>query len=231
MTRGRVLVVDDEPSARAFVGDLLARAGFAVTKVGTGGEALQALHEAEPDIVLLDVVLPDIDGFQVLERTRAVSDVPVMMLTARAGELEKVRGLRAGADDWVSKPFGRQELLARIDALLRRAGRTAGVARSYRDALVEIDFPRRAVTAAGKPVPLTPLEFKLLAVLVRHADEVLSHGRLLELVWGDSYGVSPDEVRTYVSYLRRKLRAAAPDHGPIETIRGFGYRYRAAAAV
>jgi DNA-binding response OmpR family regulator len=149
-----------------------------------------------------------------------------MMLTARGAELERVRGLQAGADDYLVKPFGRQELVARAQALLRRA-RSSGDERqeSYVDERVVIDFSQRAVTYAGRDVSLTPLEFKLLSVFVRHPRQVLSREQLLELVWGDAYGVSGDQVKLYVGYLRRKLDPEQPDDVPIETVRGFGYRY------
>jgi DNA-binding response OmpR family regulator len=177
--------------------------------------------------VLLDVSMPELDGWQTLERIRDLSDVPVMMLTARGAELERVRGLQAGADDYMVKPFGRQELVARVQALLRRA-RTSGEERheSYADARITIDFAQRAVAYDGHDVSLTPLEFKLLAAFVRHPRQVLSREQLLELVWGDAYGVSGDQVKLYVGYLRRKLDPEQPDRVPIETVRGFGYRYQ-----
>jgi DNA-binding response OmpR family regulator len=166
------------------------------------------------------------DGWTTLERIRELSDVPVVMLTARAAELEKTRGLRAGADDYVTKPFGRQELLARIEGLLRRAGtRTAAAPDSYSDAFLTIDFAQRQVTAGGRPVELTPLEFRLLGAFVRNPNQVLSHDQLLRLVWGES-DASRDQVKLYVGYLRRKLSPEAPGETPIETRRGFGYAYR-----
>jgi DNA-binding response OmpR family regulator len=148
------------------------------------------------------------------------------MLTARSAELEKTRGLRAGADDYVTKPFGRQELLARIEALLRRSGgRETSAAESYADAFVKIDFAQREVTARGQSVELTPLEFKLLTAFVRNPNQVLSNEQLLVLVWGDS-DASREQVKLYVGYLRRKLSPDAPEEAPIETRRGFGYAYR-----
>jgi DNA-binding response OmpR family regulator len=190
----------------------------------TGLIALQG--GAAPDLVILDVNMPGLDGWAVLERIRAASEVPVLMLTARTSELEKVRGLRAGADDYVAKPFGRQELLARIEALLRRSGGRSGVDEAYEDGRFAIDFLQRTVRAGGSTLSLTPLEFRLLSALVRNAGQVLGHDQLLELVWRDAYGTSPDEVRTYVSYLRRKLRQVGVEAECIETVRGFGYRYR-----
>jgi len=223
----RVLVVDDDADIRLLLRGLLERAGFTVDEADTGRAALRALYESPPALVLLDVSMPELDGYQTLERIRDLSDVPVIMLTARAQELEKVRGLSAGADDYVAKPFGRQELLARVQALLRRSGGRADLHEAYSDGFVAIDYAERRVTAQGRDVQLTPLEFKLLSVFVQHPNRVLSRDELLNLVWGDPYGVSGDQVKLYVGYLRRKLVPDDPATAPIETLRGFGYRYRA----
>jgi DNA-binding response OmpR family regulator len=204
----------------------LRRAGHDVAEADNGRTGLRALHAFPPDLVLLDVSMPEMDGWQTLERIRDLSDVPVLMLTARGDELERVRGLQAGADDYVVKPFGRQELLARVQALLRRsAGRSTGQTDSYTDGALDIDFAQRAVTYAERRVTLTPLEFKLLSAFVRHPRQVLSRDQLLELVWGSTYGVAADQVKLYVGYLRRKLDPEHPDAVPIETVRGFGYRF------
>jgi DNA-binding response OmpR family regulator len=176
--------------------------------------------------VVLDVSMPEMDGWQTLERIRDLSTVPVMMVTARGDELERVRGLQAGADDYVVKPFGRQEIVARVQALLRRSGAREDDLESYTDSRLSIDFAQRAVTFDGTEISLTPLEFKLLAAFVRHPRQVLSRDQLLELVWGDAYGVSSDQVKLYVGYLRRKLAPEDIARVPIETVRGFGYRYR-----
>lgn len=229
MKGATVLVVDDDPDIRGLVRELLERAGHRVATAADGREGLRALFASPPDLVLLDVNMPNLDGWQVLERIRDLTDVPVIMLTARAAELEKVRGLRAGADDYVTKPFGRQELLARVEAQLRRSGVRREAVETYEDGYLTIDFAQRQVLVRGRPVSLTPLEFRLLATLVRHANAVLSRDQLLELVWGDPYGVSGDQVKIYIGYLRRKLGESA-DEGPIETVRGFGYRYRAPEA-
>jgi DNA-binding response OmpR family regulator len=228
MNSPRVLVVDDDDDIRTLVVELLQRAGLDVDQAGDGRAGLRAFHQSPPDLVVLDVSMPGLDGWQTLERIRDLSDVPVMMLTARGAELERVRGLQAGADDYMVKPFGRQELVARVRALLRRA-RASGEERqeSYADERLMIDFAQRAVTYDGREVPLTPLEFKLLSAFVRHPRQVLSREQLLELVWGDAYGVSGDQVKLYVGYLRRKLDPEQPDQVPIETVRGFGYRYQA----
>jgi DNA-binding response OmpR family regulator len=226
MSGQRILVVDDDTDIRALLRELLERRGFSVAEAADGRQALQELYGGRPDLVLLDVGMPGMDGWTTLERIRELSDVPVVMLTARSAELEKTRGLRAGADDYVTKPFGRQELLARIESLLRRSGgRETAVAESYSDAFVTIDFAQRQVTARGQPVELTPLEFKLLTAFVRHPNQVLSSEQLLVLVWGDS-DASREQVKLYVGYLRRKLSPDAPDEAPIETRRGFGYAYR-----
>jgi DNA-binding response OmpR family regulator len=168
--------------------------------------------------------MPELDGFETLERLRDLSDVPVILLTARGGEIDKVRGFRAGADDYVVKPFGRQELLARIEALLRRAPEPTHL-EHYDDGTLAIDYARRLVVCRGLPVRLTPLEFRLLGALTRHPGQVLSADQLIEQCWGHEAGVSRDQVKLYVSYLRKKLRQVADDFEPIETVRGFGYRY------
>jgi len=228
--RAKILVVDDDDDIRLLLRELLTRAGYDVDEAADGRAALRRLYESQPALVLLDVSMPELDGFQTLERVRDLSDVPVIMVTARADELEKVRGLQGGADDYVTKPFGRQELLARVEALLRRSGPRGEEPTTYGDGLVTIDFTQREVAVAGTQVALTPLEFKLLTVFVRHPNQVLSHEQLLELVWGDSLTGSRARAKLYVGYLRQKLAAAGADESLIETVRGFGYRYRPRAA-
>jgi DNA-binding response OmpR family regulator len=218
----RVLVIDDETDVRSLLREILADRGYLVEEAGDGVEGLRVLYAAHPDLVLLDVGLPRMDGWQTLERIRELSDVPVLILTSHGGELEKVRGLRSGADDYVVKPFGGEELLARVAALLRRT-RSAGAPRpGYQDRLLTIDHLEHRVLVDGREVALTPLEFRLLCAFVEHPRQVLTHAQLLESVWHDPQGVSPDQVRLYVGYLRRKLGIAGHC---IETVRGFGYRY------
>ena len=220
-----MLVADDDPDIRGLLRELLERAGHDVRDVPDGRDALRILFEWRPDLVVLDVAMPHLDGWQTLDRIRDVSDVPVVMLTARTQELEKVRGLRAGADDYVTKPFGRQELLARVDALLRRTGGARAAKDEpalYADWFLRVDFSQRSVVAGGQEVRLTPTEFRLLAAFLRHRDQVLSADQLGELVWGEADDGVRDRVKIYVGYLRRKLGEGAP----IETVRGFGYRYR-----
>ena len=225
MSDRRILVVDDDPDIRGLLRELLERRGFSVTEARDGQEALRTFFAERPDLVVLDVAMPGLDGWKTLERIRELSDVPVVMLTARATELEKTRGLRGGADDYVTKPFGRQELLARVEALLRRSGPRSVEAKVYSDDFLTIDFSQREVTVRGETVELTPLEFRLLTAFVRHPNQVLTHDQLLELVWGDAHAAR-DQVKLYVGYLRKKLCPDAPDSAPIETRRGFGYSYR-----
>jgi DNA-binding response OmpR family regulator len=229
MADAKVLVADDDADIRGLVRALLERQGYAVRAVGDGQEALRALYAERPDVLILDVDMPAMDGWAVLERVRELTDVPVLMLTAKSSELDKVRGLRGGADDYVVKPFGAGELAARVDALLRRSRRSAGadeVPDVYADALVTVDHRQRtAVAADGRDLGLTPREFALLAAFVRHPGQILSGEQLVELVWGDPW-TAPDQVKVAVGRLRRKLEAIVPT-APIETVRGFGYRYRA----
>jgi DNA-binding response OmpR family regulator len=221
-----ILVVDDDADIRTLVAELLQRAGHGVIQAPDGESGLKLFYVQQPDLVLLDVSMPGLDGWEVLTRIRELSDVPVLMLTARAGELEKVRGLRAGADDYVTKPFGRQELLARVDAALRRGRNDQQPEQTYADDFLTVDFAQRQVRAGGVDLTLTPLEFRLLGAFVRNQNQVLSHDQLLELVWGDARSADRDQVKLYVGYLRRKLGTGAGEQSPIETVRGFGYRYR-----
>jgi len=220
----RVLVVDDDADIRLLLEELLSGAGYGVETAEDGRAALRAFHANPADVIVLDLSMPELDGFETLERLRDLSDVPVILLTARSGEIDKVRGFRAGADDYVVKPFGRQELLARIEALLRRAPEPTHL-EHYDDGAISIDHGRRLVMCRGLPVRLTPLEFRLLDALTRHPGQVLSAEQLIEQCWGHGAGVSRDQVKLYVSYVRKKLAPASDGWQPIETVRGFGYRY------
>jgi DNA-binding response OmpR family regulator len=228
--RTRILVVDDDQDIRQLLRALLERAGYVVDEAEDGRAALRILFTTPPALVILDVTMPDMDGYETLERIRDLSEVPVLMLTARTQELEKVRGLSAGADDYVAKPFGRQELLARVQALLRRSGGKSEVVETYADDFVQVDYGQRRIVVENRDVQLTPLEFKLLAAFVQNPNLVLSRDQLLELVWGAEPGVGGDQVKLYVGYLRRKMSPALGDTpDPIQTVRGFGYRYSTAA--
>jgi DNA-binding response OmpR family regulator len=225
MAGTRILVVDDDDDIRGLVCALLERAGHKVTDAPDGRTGLRELFARPPDLVILDVAMPGLDGWETLERIREVSDVPVLMLTARDAELERVRGLKGGADDYVIKPFGRQELVARVDVLLRRP-RSGDAQDTYADARLSISFAQRAVRYDDRDVALTRLEYRLLSAFVRHPNQVLSQDQIRELVWGDTTATSRDQVKLYVGYLRRKLAPDAPGSTPIETVRGFGYRYK-----
>ena len=226
MATATILVIEDDPDIRGLVVALVKRAGLRAREAADGRAGVRAFFEQRPDLVVLDVGLPELDGWQVLERIRALSETPVLMLTAEGEQVQKVRGLEGGADDYVTKPFGREELVARINALLRRGSRGGEEEEeTLDDGTVSLDGAGRRVEVDGREVVLTPTEFRLLAFLMRNRNQVVSQLQLLEEVWGNT-DADPKQVRLYVSYLRRKLNEAGVD--PIETVRGFGYRYRIA---
>jgi two-component system KDP operon response regulator KdpE len=225
----KVLVVDDAPEVVDSV-----QLGFAVQwrevdvlSAGTGKEALELVEHESPDLVLLDVGLPDMDGFKVLQEIRFFSDVPVVMLTARDDTIDKVRGLELGADDYVTKPFNHLELLARIKAVLRRLDMPAPKSRapSFHSGDLEMDFDAQEVRVKGERVELTPTEYKLLYHLVRNAGHTLTHGTLLAKVWGREYRDEVDYLRVYVRRLRDKLGDHPEQPRYIRTERGLGYRF------
>jgi two-component system response regulator MtrA len=223
--KGRVLVVDDDAALAEMLGIVLRSEGFVPAFVSDGERALAAFREVRPDIVLLDLMLPGMSGIDICRAIRVESGVPIVMLTAKTDTVDVVLGLESGADDYVVKPFGRQELVARVDVLLRRQ-RSGGAEETYADSRLSISFAQRAVRYDEREVVLTRLEFLLLSAFVRHPNQVLSQDQLRDLVWGDNLATSRDEVKLYVGYLRRKLAPDDPQSTPIETVRGFGYRYR-----
>ena len=216
-----VLVVDDEPGILDFVHLGLQAEGYRVTTTTSGGAALEVIRRERPDAVILDVGLPDIDGFSVVRSVRAETDVPIVMLTARGDVEDRVRGLELGADDYIAKPFHFEELVARLRAHLRRRLPRDEVVRL---ADVELHPRTHAVTRAGRPISLTPREYELLELFLRHPDEVLSKHTILDRLWG--YDFDDNLVEVYVGYLRRKLG----DPPLVETLRGTGYVMRASAA-
>jgi len=227
----QVLVVDDEPNIRELVQVALKFHGCSVTTASSGREALRLADAAELDLIVLDVMLPDLDGFEVCQRLRAAgNDVPVIFLTARDTSSDTVTGLALGGDDYVTKPFSVEALVARVRAVLRRAARTAAGDPSDRTgallrvADLELDENRWTVQRGGVPVELSPTEFRLLAYLMRHEGMVLTRAQLLESVWGWDYSGASQIVETYVSYLRRKLDPLGPPL--IHTQRGVGYSLR-----
>jgi two-component system, OmpR family, response regulator len=227
----QVLVVDDEPNIRELVQVALKFHGCAVSTAGSGREALRQAEAIRPDLIVLDVMMPDIDGFEVCRRLRAAgNEVPVIFLTARDTSSDTVTGLAIGGDDYVTKPFSVEALVARVRAVLRRASRTRDGEHPDRDgatlrvADLELDEIRWTVHRAGVPVELSPTEFRLLAYLMRHEGMVLTRAQLLESVWGWDYSGASQIVETYVSYLRRKLDPLGPPL--IHTQRGVGYSLR-----
>ena len=223
----RVLVIEDDPDIALGIKTVLGKSGFEVTASSDGRDGLRAFHAARPDLVILDIGLPEMDGWTVLERIRVLSEVPVLILTAHSTESEKVRGLRGGADDYITKPFSNAEFVARVQALLRRQQGAEVSSEVYDDGSVQVNFGTHEVAVDGVPVELTATEYRLLEALIRNRGQVLSPVRLLDLAWSDPFGVGPDRVKYSVMRLRRKLDVSG-DAGPsIEAVRGFGYRYRA----
>lgn len=223
-----ILLIDADDTARTALADALAREGMRAVEVAGQADGLRALYYERPDLVILDVAPLRRHGLRTLERLREVADVPVIVVSTTDDETAKVRALRAGADDYLTKPVGAGELVARCEAVLRRASSNDHARpRGYRDALVTIDPTTIEATAAGRSLCLTPLEFRLLSVLTAHPNQVLSAEDLLRLAWGDP-GSGRTRVKVYVGYLRSKFRALGVDPAPIETVRGFGYRYRPA---
>ena len=220
-----VLLVEDDADIRRGLETVLTRAGLAVLHAPDGRTGLRAVHAERPDVVVLDIGLPGMDGWQVLERLRDLSDLPVLLLTARGAEAEKVRGLRAGADDYLTKPFGNAELVARVQALLRR-GTGTPPPELYDDGTVRLDTAARTVLVGGEEARLSPTEFRLLAYLVRNRGQVVTPNQLLDRVWGDPTGVGPERVKFAVLRLRRRLGWSDPVSSPIQAVRGMGYRYR-----
>lgn len=220
-----ILVVDDEPQIRRALRTSLEAHGYAVQTAGTGEEGVVAAAEDAPDLVFLDLGLPDLDGTEVIRRIRAFSEVPVIVLSVRDQQADKVSALDAGADDYVAKPFGMQEVLARLRAQLRRAQPEEAGAAVLRFVDLEVDLARRLVALAGEPVHLTKTEYALLEAFVTNPGKLLTHQWLLRKVWGRGYGEESHYLRVYVRALRRKLgdRAAAPDL--ILTEPGVGYRW------
>lgn len=226
-TRQRILVVDDAAEIREMLKDFLEPAGFDVLTAKSGADGLRALYSGQPNLVISDVSMPEMDGWLFLERMREFTDIPVIMLSALGEARDKVRGLRSGADDYLVKPITRAELLARIEAIMRRMSREATAEDKnaiYQDAALYVDFTRHVVRIRGNDVDLSPQEYRLLAALVNHAGAVLSPERLMDLAWGISEG-GPENVRVYVGYLRNKLERDSKKPELIETVRGFGYRY------
>lgn len=227
----KVLIVDDDEALVELVDQVLTQKGYEVLKAGTGQEALRLLFDQRPDLVLLDVVMPKMDGWQTCSRIRDVSDIPIIMLTGkRRAEEDIVRGLDYGADDYLLKPVGNRELVARVRAVLRRAelSSSAGAKReiTYSDGFLTVDVAERKVIVNGERVKLTPREFRLFVLLVENGGRILTHKQILEKVWGWEYIDDLDYVRIYISHLRQKIEPAPGLPRYIITEPGVGYYFQ-----
>jgi two-component system, OmpR family, KDP operon response regulator KdpE len=220
----RVLVVDDEPQILRALRAALTGHGYEVQTASSGGEALDTIAVRPPDVVILDLVMPGTSGFAVVQDVRTWSHVPIVVLSARGQEQDKVTALDLGADDYLTKPFGMDELLARIRVALRHRAGTSDGALIVRAGNVTIDLAGRAVTRNRTLVHLTPTEWRLLAELARNADRVLTHGMLLARVWGPMFTGEPQYLRVFINQLRRKLEADPAEPRIIATEPGVGYR-------
>jgi two-component system KDP operon response regulator KdpE len=223
-----VLVVDDEPRMIGFIRMNLEIEGHQVIEAHSGVEALEAIRTKLPDVVLLDVMMPDLDGFETLRMLREFSNIPVIMLTAKGEENDKVYGLELGADDYVTKPFGPRELSSRIKAVLRRAeipAATPEQAILKIDDRLQVDFNRREVVVEGNHIKLRPTEYRLLYHLIENAGWTVPHDQLLAKVWGYEYRDEAHYVRLYVNYLREKIEKDPSNPQYILTERGVGYRF------
>jgi two-component system, OmpR family, response regulator MprA len=224
----RLLVVDDDPSVREALALLLDLNGFDVDTASDGREAIRTMAVASPDAVILDVLMPGIDGIEVCRRMRAVGDrTPVLMLTARTEVGERVAGLEAGADDYLAKPFAREELIARLRALLRRTG-WEGDDTTLRFAELELDPVAHQARRGERPLELTRTEFLLLELLMNHPRQVLTRETIFERVWGYDFGPSSNSLEVYIGYLRRKTEAGGEPR-LVHTVRGIGYVLRASS--
>jgi len=225
----KILLVDDELSVQKLLAFPLRREGYDVVSAHDGQEALDRLNDTTFDLIVLDLMLPNVDGFEVCRQVRSRSSVPIIMLTAKTEEIDKVLGLELGADDYITKPFSVREFRSRVKAVLRRAALSKSDEASREplaDGDLRIDFDKRAVTLAGEPVRLTYVEFEILTALARNPGRVYSRTILLERVWGDSSYRDPRTVDVHIRHLREKLERDAKNPELIQTVRGVGYRYR-----
>jgi two-component system KDP operon response regulator KdpE len=204
MNATTIMIVDDEPQIRRVLRTTLSSHGYTMIEARNGDEALELMRTERPDLILLDVNMPGISGFETCAEIRRTSDIPIIMLTVRNTERDKVQALDAGADDYVVKPFGSEELMARIRAALRRSGQTEFLP-PFVSADLKIDFEKRLVTKKGQPVRLTPKEFDLLRHLVSNAGKSLGHRRLLQSIWGPDYGDETEYLRVFINQLRKKI--------------------------
>ena len=228
----KILVVDDDPDICKILGTFLRESGCAVFTAASAVEGLRVLFNERPNLILLDVMMPGMDGWEMAARVRELSDVPLIMLTARDSEVDKLRGFNLGIDDYVIKPFSLMELVARIEAVLARSdkARQSTTQRRYVFGDLTIDLDRRQVTRADHQIELTPTEFRLLQCLAENANTAVSEARLRETVWGALRGIDSGYVRRYIWFLRRKLEVDASHPQLIRTVRNYGYRLETGSA-
>ncbi len=219
----RILLIDDDEDLLKLLEAGLRKEGLEVVKARDGKEALRQAYEHHPDIVLLDIMLPGMDGHEICRRLREVSDAPIIMLTALSTEAQIIKGLSLGADDYITKPFRMGELTARVQAALRRSRGSAGRPTAVTVGELQVDFARHRVAARGKEIDLSPTEFQLLSYLVRHSGEVIPHRTLLTEVWGPEYAQELKYLHLYVCCLRRKIEEDPAHPRILKTDRGFGY--------
>ena len=226
MTNGaRILVVDDEASIRRSLKINLETRGYTVDAAETGEKAIKAFENRRPDLLILDLLMPGMGGIDVVRKLRAVSTIPIIVLSAMGEEAEKVKALELGADDYMTKPFGMEELFARIRSLLRRAAGATSAAPVFVAGDLSVNFDRREVTVEGQPVKLTPTEYDLLKYMIEHAGKVLTHRILLQEVWGEAYVDQAQYLRVFVGQLRKKIEKHPGRPRFILTDPGVGYRF------
>jgi two-component system KDP operon response regulator KdpE len=224
LSAGKILVVDDDPQIRRVMKATLVGHSYEVVEARTGEDALETIPKESPNLILLDMNMPGIGGLETCRAIRAGADTPVIILSVRNTEKDKVAALDAGADDYVTKPFGIEELLARIRAALRRSSPEGGP-HAFQSADLEIDFETRRVRAHGEDVRLTPKEFELLRYLVAHAGKPVTHRELLQAVWGPDYGDEPEYLRVFINQVRKKIEANPAKPKYVVTIPWVGYQF------
>jgi two-component system KDP operon response regulator KdpE len=221
----KILVVDDDPTLRRFLQDFLREEKYTVIAAANGNEALRQAYREHPDLVVLDVMMPGMDGWEVTARLREMSDVPIILLTAKSAEADKLRGFSLGVDDYLTKPFSFAELSARIQAVLNRARHKPLTERNVlRIGDLEVDLDRRELRREGQPVALTPTEFRLMEVLARNAGKAVAETELVREVWGAYRQENTTTVRRYIFLLRKKIEPQPDEPRYIVTVRGYGYR-------
>ncbi len=225
MPAATVLLIDDDPTLRELLSGHLQTAGYRSLTAADGSTGLRLAAESQPDLIVLDLMMPGMDGWEVCGRLRAKSSVPIILLTAKGEEIDKLRGFRAGVDDYVTKPFSFAELIARVGAVLARATHSPAPAHSVTSGDLTIDFDQRRVTLDGRPIELTRTEYRLLEALAHHPDRTISTEQLIEEVWGPAYAGEVEQVKHFIWTLRKKIEADPGDPKHLITERGFGYRF------